>query len=173
MHPGRIVLFVVEYAMRYAMSLSATDLANYYMIVLDKLRQIGEHYFVSGQLDRSLQVLEAGHDLVRTPDLPSVPTAEFLIAYGFILTWRASLTTGDYAQSLEILHQAVDLAQILDNQPVLASALDRLGFGYYQQALTNGTGSFITAAAILSRPWHCMKPTKISTASANRGSMSA
>jgi tetratricopeptide (TPR) repeat protein len=144
-HPGRILMFVTEYGMRYAMSLSPADLADHYTIILDKLRQIGEHYFASGQLDRSLQVLAAGHDLVSAPDVPSVPTAELLITYGFVLTWQASLTTGAYTHSLEVLHQAVDLAETLDNQPVLARALDRLGFGYYQQALMGGSGDFTNA----------------------------
>ena len=90
-HPARIMPFVTEYAMRQAMSLSPVDLADHYTIVLNKLRQIGEHYFASGQLDRSLQVLAAGHDLVSTSDFPSVPTAELLITYGFILTWHAGV----------------------------------------------------------------------------------
>src|SRR5262249_8611574 len=97
-------LFVTKYGTRYTMFLSPADLAECYTSVLDKLRQIGEHYFANGQLDRSLQVLAAGHHLVSVPDLPSLPTAEFLITYGFILIWHASLTTGAYAHSLEVLH---------------------------------------------------------------------
>lgn len=127
------------------MSLSPADLADHTTIVLHTLCRLGEHYFACGQLDRSVQVLAAGHDLVSILDCPARPTTELLITYGCMLTWHASLTTGAYAPALDVLQHAVDLAQTLHQPLVLALALDRFGFGCYQQALTSATGDFTAA----------------------------
>ena len=127
------------------MPVSPADLADSATMALHTLCHLGEHYFACGQLDRSVQVLAVGHDLISIIDCPPAPTAELLITYGFFLTWHASLTTGGYGPALAVLQQAVDLAQTLHQPPLLALALDRFGFGCYQQALTGGTGDFATA----------------------------
>jgi tetratricopeptide (TPR) repeat protein len=127
------------------MVLSQPRLDAHYQAVYEALYQIGDSYFIAGQLDDALHIFAAGYTLTRTTTTPSVSYTSLVLRYGALLAWQGSLITGEYDQALVVLQRAVALAATLDDPITYARALDALGLGYYQQASTSAAGNFTPA----------------------------
>ena len=124
--------------------LPAQSVSHHYIAVLDSLQHLGRHYFMSGQFEDGLSVLQHGVDLVGATSAPA-SYIQLLLTYGHILTWQSSLITGDYVQPMAVLQDAVERADMLGNAGVQARAYDELGFCHYQRAMTSNS-DFVDAA---------------------------
>lgn len=125
--------------------LSAQSVGHHYIAVLDSLQHLGRHYFMRGQFEDGLSVLQHGVDLVGATSVPA-SYIQLLLSYGHVLTWQSSLLTGDYARPMVVLQDAIEQADVLGNAAVQARAYDELGFCHYQRAMT-GNSDFVDAAA--------------------------
>jgi tetratricopeptide (TPR) repeat protein len=127
------------------MVLSQPRIDAHYQTAYETLYQIGDSAFMAGQLDDALHIFGSAYHLTRTPPTVSVAYTALVLRYGALLSWQGSLISGQYDQALVVLQRAVALTATLDDPITYARALDALGFGYYQQALTAASGNFTLA----------------------------
>jgi tetratricopeptide (TPR) repeat protein len=120
--------------------LPAQRVSQQYSAVLDSLQSLGWHYFMNGQFEEGVSVLERGVELVGAESIPH-SYIQLLLTYGHVLLWQSSLLTGDYTRPMKVLQDAAERAEMLENDTVQARAYDELGFCHYQRALT-GDRSF-------------------------------
>src|SRR4051812_31820081 len=104
--------------------------AEQYTVVLKGLATLAESYFYDGRIDDAVHVVTCAQQLADASDILPQDLAALLICAGSIYSWRGSLITGDYGESLTLLHRAEQLARMTDDQLLLARALDMLGSAY-------------------------------------------
>lgn len=128
------------------------DISQYYRAVLSNLENVGRYYFINGQFEHSLSVLENGLNLFGVTNV-SDAYIQLLLTYGHVLLWQSSFITGDYEHPVEVLQNGLQRAEELGDNALLARACDELGFCLYQRALT-GDRDFESAARYFERALH-------------------
>ena len=109
--------------------LSPQEIATKYDTVLDTLCEIAENHRISGRWEYAVTVLATGLPLLR--EVSSCHQATFLTVYGKQLTASVFHSKRTVDEALSVLLRAKQLAEMLNNQALLADALYELGEMYF------------------------------------------
>ncbi|GCE22419.1 tetratricopeptide repeat protein [Dictyobacter kobayashii] len=108
--------------------------------VLEALEGIASTYYMTGRLEQALHIFQAGRPLLAMPEVTLHDQAQFLLHYGQMLTRKTQYENAPEDEAVELLQQARRLAVQLDDKPLIADAVDSIGFAGYVAASNRREG---------------------------------
>ena len=95
------------------------------------LGKIAQSYFMLGHLEQALQLFQIGMQLLHVPEVTQRDQARLLLHYGNMLTVKTLFENAPIEEALSVLEQAKQLATKLDDEQLIADALDGIGYAHY------------------------------------------
>ena len=99
--------------------------------LLITLEKIAQSYFMLGHLEQALQLFQVGMQLIHAPEVTQRDQARLLLHYGNMLTIKTLFENAPVEEAVSVLEQAKQLATKLDDEQLIADALDGIGYAHY------------------------------------------
>jgi tetratricopeptide (TPR) repeat protein len=121
-------------------SLSQEELPEQLRALLLTLEKTAQSYFLRGQVEQALQVLQWGIQLFSLPEMTQQNQARLLLAYGNMLAVKTQFENAPEAPALSVLEQAKQLALNIQDEQLLGDAMNGIGFATYVAASNKREG---------------------------------
>lgn len=108
--------------------------------LLLNIEKLAQSYFMLGHLEKALQIFQMGGQVFHLPEVTQRDQARFLLHYGNMLAARTQFQNAPVEEALAMLEQAKQLATLVDDEQIIAGALDGLGFASYVAASNKRQG---------------------------------
>lgn len=108
--------------------------------LLFALENSARGYFLRGQLEQALQLLQVGLQVIPLPEVRQRDRATFLLHYGNMLAVKTNFENAPVEAAVLVLEQAKQFATELDDAHLFADALSGIGYARYIAASNNRDG---------------------------------
>jgi tetratricopeptide (TPR) repeat protein len=119
---------------------SQETLSEQWRVLLLTLEKTAQSYFLSGQLEQALQLLQVGIQLVHIPEVTPREQARFKLAYGNMLAIKTNFENAPVENALALLEEAKQLAMTIADDQLIADALNGIGYAHYVAASNKREG---------------------------------
>ena len=120
--------------------LSQEKLSEQFRILLLTLEKTAQSYFIFGQLEKALQLLQIGMQLLSMPEVTPQEQVRLRLSYGNMLAIKTNFANASVEDALAVLKEAKHLAAELDDAQLLADAFNGIGYAHYVAASNRREG---------------------------------
>jgi len=116
------------------------ELSEQLRTLLLTLEKTAQSYFLRGQVEQALQLLQWGLQLFSLPEMTQQDQARLLLAYGNMLAVKTQFENAPLAPALSVLEQAKQLAVNMQDEQLLGDVMHGIGFATYVAASNKREG---------------------------------
>ncbi len=116
------------------------ELSEHLKVLLLTVEKTAQSYFLLGQAEQALQLLQIGMQLIQMPEVMPREQAKLKLSYGNMLAIKTNFENAPVEDALAVLEDVKQFAVKLDDTQLLADTLNSIGYAYYVAASNKREG---------------------------------